>query len=100
MARHAYFADLPTGETLEWRDSVKGGQVQGAQGIRYIDDRNILGFDGAQWIKVTRKVVMKSFPTRHDCDSRCFNATGRTMQCECACGGKNHGKGSALTCAA
>lgn len=38
------------------------------------------------------KVVL-DYLKRHDCDARCMNATGRTMNCECACGGRNHGKG-------
>jgi hypothetical protein len=29
-----------------------------------------------------------------------LNATGRTMKCECSCGGKNHGRGHALQVAA
>lgn len=40
-----------------------------------------------------RIVNYKSNPSRHECDARCMNASGRTMNCECACGGKNHGKG-------
>lgn len=44
-------------------------------------------------LPVTRKVMYKSFPSKHECDARCMNAKGRTMNCECSCGGKNHGKG-------
>jgi hypothetical protein len=54
-------------------------------------DRNLL--------PVQRVVTFKSNPSRHLCDSRCYNATGRTMQCECSCGGKNHGQG-AFNCTA
>ncbi len=97
MARFAFFSDLPSGETLEWRDTVVRGQVKAAAGIRYIDSKTILGFDGKDWIKVTRKIEMKSMPSRHECDARCMFATGRIMKCECSCGGKNHGKGS-LAC--
>lgn len=53
---------------------------------------------GAGWdrgtVKADRCVTYKSNPSRHECDARCMNATGRTMQCECSCGGKNHGRGS------
>jgi hypothetical protein len=42
---------------------------------------------------VTRTVTYKSRPSLHECDDRCMFAKGRTMQCECACGGKNHGNG-------
>lgn len=47
-----------------------------------------------QWVKVERVVNYKSNPSRHECDARCMNASGRTMNCECACGGKNHGRGA------
>ena len=47
---------------------------------------------------VTRMITYKSQPSRHECDARCMNATGRTMNCECACNGKNHGRGSSLNC--
>ncbi len=50
------------------------------------------------FVAADRRVTYKSYPSRHECDARCMNATGRTMQCECACGGRNHGKG-ALVCA-
>lgn len=53
---------------------------------------------GTAWnrgtVKADRKVQYKSNPSKHECDARCINATGRTMQCECSCGGKNHGRGS------
>lgn len=48
----------------------------------------------------TRVVEFRSFPSRHQCDDRCLNATGKVMKCECSCGGKNHGRGSAETQAA
>ena len=43
-------------------------------------------------VEADRKVIFKARPSLHECDARCTNATGRTMQCECSCGGKNHGK--------
>jgi hypothetical protein len=46
------------------------------------------------WVKCNRKVEYKSNASRHECDDRCYNATGRAMKCECACGGKNHGRGA------
>lgn len=45
-------------------------------------------------LPVTRTVRYKSNPSKHVCDARCMNATGRNMQCECSCGGKNHGVGA------
>jgi hypothetical protein len=47
---------------------------------------------------VTRTIAYKANPSLHECDARCMNATGRTMNCECKCGGKNHGKAAAFTC--
>ena len=44
-------------------------------------------------VKADRVIEYKSNPSRHECDARCFNATGRVMKCECSCGGKNHGRG-------
>lgn len=44
-------------------------------------------------LTAARKIEFKSNPSRHACDDRCVHATGRTMRCECSCGGKNHGRG-------
>jgi hypothetical protein len=44
-------------------------------------------------IVAERSIQYKSNPSCHECDDRCLNATGRAMKCECACGGKNHGRG-------
>lgn len=49
--------------------------------------------DTAQWLKIDRVIEYKSFASKHECDDRCMHATGKMMRCECACGGKNHGKG-------
>lgn len=50
------------------------------------------------FIPVERVINFKSSPSSHECDARCMNASGRTMNCECSCGGKNHGRG-AFACA-
>lgn len=117
MARLAYFADLPNGETLEWRDRSEPSwrDRMGCQRYREVAARvsrciptdeptagNVLcGYvEGRGWIRVTRTVQMKANPIRHECDARCMNASGRTMNCECACGGRNHGKGASLVCEA
>lgn len=87
MANIRYFADLPD-VTLEFTR------------VDYINRKNIRGYSPVHgWVKVTRVVEYKSFPTRHECDARCYNATGKIMRCECSCGGKNHGKG-AFNCVA
>ncbi len=51
------------------------------------------GWDSG-YVPVERSISYKSYPSKHICDARCMNATGRTMQCECSCGGKNHGVGA------
>lgn len=43
---------------------------------------------------VDRTIDYKATPSRHRCDARCEDARGH--DCECACGGVNHGKGAAL----
>lgn len=87
MARIAYFADLENGDVIKSIDRCDWDQGERKMPRIYSAERG-------QWFRVTRMVTMKSNPSRHECDSRCMNATGRTMNCECACGGKNHGKGS------
>lgn len=44
-------------------------------------------------LPVMRTIKYKSHPSKHECDARCMHAKGKTMNCECSCGGKNHGKG-------
>ena len=90
MANFLFFADLPSGETLS---SKRADYDQGSNKLPRFWVENV------GWARATRIVIRKNNPSRHECDSRCMNATGRTMQCECACGGKNHGKGAALVCA-
>lgn len=51
------------------------------------------------YVKAERIIEYKASPSRHSCDARCYNATGKIMRCECACGGKNHGLGKFI-CAA
>jgi hypothetical protein len=84
MANIIHFADLPNGETVS---SKRCDYDQGANKMGRI------WIEGMGWVRATRSVTRKSMPSNHECDARCMNATGRTMQCECSCGGKNHGKG-------
>ncbi len=90
MADYRFFADLPSGETLMSK------RADYDQGYRTLPR---FWVTGAGWVRATRIVIRKSSPSMHECDARCINATGRTMQCECSCGGKNHGKG-AFACVA
>lgn len=85
MANLRYFADLPGGDVAEFK------RVDNRNQSARHDD--CWGWNGAEWVKITRVVNFKSNASRHECDARCMHATGRTMQCECACGGKNHGRG-------
>lgn len=111
MANLAYFADLPNGETVEFKAQrvPTSTDRMGCQRYRVIEPRvqrciatwptigagnALCGYvEGKGWIRITRTIVMKAGPSRHECDARCVNASGRTMNCECACGGENHGKG-------
>lgn len=115
MGRLVYFSDLADGTTLEFtarrvptytdRMGCQRYRVEEPKVARLakLADGSVLwntgagelhGYDAERgWIKITRTVTMKSNPSRHECDTRCMNASGRTMNCECACGGRNHGKG-------
>ncbi len=70
--------------------------------VGYVSKSDLFFVPGKGWhgyTPVERCVEYKSNPSRHECDARCFNATGRIMKCECSCGGKNHGRG-AFSCVA
>ena len=92
MANFRFFADMPDGATVM---NKRADYDLGSRKMPRIWD------DAARtWVRATRVVIRKANPSLHECDARCVNATGRTMQCECSCGGKNHGKGTALVCSA
>jgi hypothetical protein len=84
MANYRYFADLENGVTLEFSR------------VDYRGKEGSFGYDkeSGKWVKANRKVEYKAFASKHECDARCMNATGKIMRCECACGGKNHGRGA------
>ncbi len=72
-SRNLRVVGLPLGQVRTWdRDLGKWSRI---------------GFLPAQ-----RAIQRKSNPSNHKCGSRCLDATG--FQCECACGGKNHGAGN------
>ncbi|GLK86651.1 hypothetical protein [Ancylobacter defluvii] len=93
MAKYRYFADLDGETTQLLRVRHDGGVSTKAQ--------SFIGFteDGRE-LRATRMIEMKRLPSRHACDARCQNATGRIMKCECACGGRNHGRGQFIATAA
>ena len=106
-----YFADLNDGSTLEWRDrKVRIGQDRAGAPLYRIDQAKVRGvynkrgmvigyegWTGESWIAITRTVQFKSNPSLHVCNAKCQSAKGH--QCECSCGGKNHGR-SAFMCEA
>jgi len=97
-----YFCDL-NGETIELTQisSMKNADFKArwpdVKGYRYDGYYMFVGYIDRVAYPITRKVNFKSFPSRHECDARCMNATGRNMNCECRCGGKNHGKGFCIS---
>jgi len=101
MATFKYFSDI-NGETVELQSyvqAVKRAEAEamwpGVKFIRY-DGYSVQAMYDAnrKLLPITRAIEMKARPSRHNCDARCFNATGRVMKCECSCGGKNHGRGA------
>ena len=93
MADYRYFADI-NGQVFELTGVRHNGAVstkaETFTGLTPTGER----------VQATRKIEYKKFAIKHECDARCMNATGRTMKCECACGGKNHGRGSFICAAA
>lgn len=86
MANFRYFVDFE-GATAELKKVVHRGRKNGRDVFEGLDPFT------NKLVPITRVIKMKSYPTKHECDTRCIHAKGRTMQCECSCGGKNHGKG-------
>ncbi len=101
MAMFKYFSDI-NGETVELQGYVQPVKRAEAEarwpGVKFIrfDGYCIQAMYDANKVlrPITRAIEMKARPSRHDCDARCINATGKIMRCECACGGKNHGRGA------
>lgn len=87
MANIKYFAEVD-GETVQLSAIWHNGSARRPQPQHFTG----LTPAGAR-VTAQRMITYKSNPSRHECDARCQNAQGRTMNCECSCGGKNHGKG-------
>lgn len=91
MAKMKYFS----GES-----ELQGVYYNGHNAFGYVSKEDLHFVAGKGWqgyVQADRVIEYKSNPSRHACDDRCLYATGRTMKCECSCGGKNHGRG-ALVC--
>jgi hypothetical protein len=79
-----FFTDLPNGETRSFRRGEVMQEAGKANAFHAI----------ATGAKVTRVVNFKTAkPSLHECDSRCLMASGMALNCQCACRGKNHGRG-------
>jgi hypothetical protein len=77
-------------------NQLSGVHERNGRLIGYISKSDLFFVEGQGWqgyTAVERSVEYKTNPSRHECDARCMNANGRTMKCECSCGGKNHGRG-------
>lgn len=88
MARFRYFADVD-GVSFE----LSGVYFEG--GKCAVKPEHFIGrLPSGTTVRATRRIEFKANASLHKCDARCLHATGRSMKCECSCGGKNHGKGS------
>lgn len=101
MATIKYFSGDRELTGIHGMDNAEfAAKFPGVKGYRCDGFQKWVGFDvlGSRWrgdvLPVERQIEYKSNPSRHECDARCINATGRVMRCECSCGGKNHGKGA------
>jgi hypothetical protein len=66
--------------------------------IRKYDDFNLLVgttdgvYSRTAFLPVTRIIRYNEAGSKHKCDGRCLNA--KRGDCECSCGGRNHGLGA------
>lgn len=82
---------------------LEGVYNDGRKFFGYVNKSDLVFVAGKGWtgyVQADRVIEYKRNPSRHECDARCLNATGRVMKCECSCGGKNHGRGSSIVCEA
>lgn len=98
---YRYFADV-NGTTTQLIGNIQpmdnaeyARRFPGVAGRRYDSFSMMIGYsadDPRNPLPLTRSIKYKKHASGHDCDPRCTGARGRTMNCECSCGGKNHGK--------
>ncbi len=98
MATIRYFTDLDgRSDELVHVFGMPNGEFEtlfpGIPSARYDSYSRMVGYRKGERkaYPVTRRIEFKSNPSLHKCDSRCMNARGRN--CECSCGGRNHGQG-------
>jgi len=100
MAKVTYYSDI-SGEPVEllsldcMPNAEYRGRWPGVVGQKYDGYQMWVGrAANGELLPMTRCVFRKASPSNHKCSARCLNAkcTGRS-ECECECGGKNHGLG-------
>lgn len=89
MANFRYFAECG-GQAVEMTGVWHDGHA--STSAKHFTGRCVCG----EQHTATRAIEYKPHASKHECDARCLNATGKIMRCECACGGKNHGRGSSM----
>lgn len=85
MANFKYFVECG-GETVELTQVYHDGHCSSK--AHHFTGTCVCG----QKHSATRVIEYKSRPSKHECNAKCMGAHGRSMVCECKCGGKNHGK--------
>ena len=80
--------EAPQAPRIEARHfSAHGHKLRGVM----LSNGRLIGHDsGGQEYEVARTVAYDLNGSRHKCNSSCQHAKG--ADCECACGGANHGK--------
>lgn len=100
MATIKYFSDID-GDACELKapygmaNKEFAAKFPGVKGFRYDGYSMWVGYPlhgSGGPMPITRKIEMKSFPSRHECNAKCLNGR-HNGTCECQCGGKNHGRG-------
>jgi hypothetical protein len=86
MANFKYFTECGN-ETVQLANVFHDGQF-GTKASNFVGTCSVCG----QRHQAMRKVEYKAHPSKHECNAKCMGAHGRSMVCECKCGGKNHGK--------
>lgn len=85
MANFKYFSEC-NDEAVELKNVYHDGR--GSRACNFIGTCPTCGKTHV----ATRMVQYKSNPSKHECNAKCMGAHGRSMVCECKCGGKNHGR--------
>lgn len=79
LSRELVRAQFPIGKIVRYDDfNLSVGTVDGK-------------YSTSNFLPVTRVVIHNPGGSNHKCDGRCLNA--KSVDCECSCGGVNHGAG-------